>query len=178
MKTKDLALSGIFLALLIICSWIIIPIGPVPVSLSVLAIFLLGAMLSPFNAIAVCCIYLLLGIMGIPVFSGFGAGIAKILGPTGGYLISYPFMAAAVAFAVKFGKKYNFYVLGMSIALLICYTFGAAYLAISLNITLKGAIISGVVPFILIDIPKIVIASALAYRLNIILSKQAARGNI
>ncbi len=178
MKVKDLVISGVFLAILIICSWIIIPVGIIPVSMSIFAVFLIGAVLSPFNAMLVCAIYIVLGALGLPVFSGFGAGIAKIIGPTGGYIISYPFMAAIVAFSVKYGKMIQYYALGMSCALMLCYFFGAAYMVISLKITIQGALLSGVVPFILPDVAKIALASTIAYRFNAIQAKQKTRGTV
>lgn len=176
MKTRDVALSGIFLGLLIVCSLISIPIGPVPITLSLFAVFLIGALLSPLNAVSVCALYIAIGLIGLPVFSGFGAGISKIIGPTGGYIISYPFMAAAISLFVKYGKASIFYPIGMSAALIICYALGASYMMISLNITLKGALFCGVVPFIISDGAKIALASFLACRLNQVRERQRTKG--
>ncbi len=175
MKTRDIALSGIFIALLIVCSWLTIPVGAVPITLSLFAVFLIGAMLTPANAVLICFIYLLLGLAGLPVFSGFGAGLYKIIGPTGGYLISYPIMAAVISFSVKYGKNPLFYPIGMAASLIICYALGVSYMLISLDITLQGALVSGVAPFILPDAAKIALASLLALKLNPIIKKSKAR---
>lgn len=172
MKAKDLALSGVFLAILIICSWIAIPVGLVPVTLSIFAVFLIGAVLSPINALIVTSVYLLLGVVGLPVFSNFTAGVAKILGPTGGYIISYPIMAVIVSVAVNYGNKLIFYIIGMLLALAICYGLGVSFMVINLNISLKEAALSGVAPFILPDIGKMALATVLGYKLNKILTRQ------
>lgn len=174
MKTKDIALSGVLLAVLIICSIITIPIGTVPISLSIFAVFVIGAILSPITAALVCLIYLILGLVGLPVFSNFEGGAAKLFGPTGGYLISYPIMAAIVSIIVKLGKKFPYYFFGMSTALFVCYISGATYMMISLKMTLKNVLSLGIIPFILPDIAKIVLAALLAYRLNTIIFKQKA----
>lgn len=176
MKARNIALSGIFLGLLIVCSWLTIPIGAVPVTLSLFAVFLIGAMLPPAGAVSVCTLYILIGLAGLPVFSGFGAGFYKLIGPTGGYLVSYPIMAAVISFSVKYGKNTFFYPAGMALSLIICYAIGVWYMVISMNITLKGALLGGVAPFVFPDVAKIALASVLAIRLNPVINKNKVRG--
>ena len=88
-KIKDLSIIALFAAIMCILGPLSIPIGPVPISLTTFAVFLsvylLGAKKSAISVI----IYLLIGLTGLPVFSGFQGGVAKLAGPTGGYIIGY-----------------------------------------------------------------------------------------
>ena len=94
-----------------------IPVSPVPISLA----YILGTKLSVVSYV----LYLLLGTVGLPVFSGFSGGVGKLLGPTGGYLIGFIFLAAISGFFVeKFPAKIYMHVVGMIIGMAICYIFG------------------------------------------------------
>ncbi len=166
MNTKNIALQGVFLALLIICSWISLPIGTIPITLSVFAVLLIGGMLSLSNAITVTLIYLLLGLLGLPVFSNFLGGAARLFGPTGGFLLSYPIMVTLVAVFVSINNRFGTYLLGMTLALVICYGFGVTFMIINLKIQLKDALLVGVVPFVVADIIKVAFAATIAYRVK------------
>ena len=83
-----------------------IPISPVPISLTNLVIFFMAYILGMKLSVASYVLYLLLGTVGLPVFSGFTGGVGKLLGPTGGYLIGFIFLAAIAGFFVeKFPAK-------------------------------------------------------------------------
>ena len=98
-KTRLLAIGGLFAALLAVFSQISIPLpfSPVPLSLGVLAVFLIGGLLPPRLVLGSVLAYLAMGVVGIPVFAGFLAGPGRLLGPTGGYLVAYPLMALLVS---------------------------------------------------------------------------------
>ena len=107
-----------------------IPISPVPISLTNLVIFFMAYILGMKFSVASYVLYLLLGTVGLPVFSGFSGGVGKLLGPTGGYLIGFIFLAAIAGFFVeKFPAKIYMHVVGMIIGMAICYIFGTAWLA-------------------------------------------------
>ena len=91
-----------------------IPVSPVPISLTNLVIFFMAYILGTKLSVASYVLYLLLGTVGLPVFSGFSGGVGKLLGPTGGYLIGFIFLAAIVGFFVeKFPTKIYMHVIGM-----------------------------------------------------------------
>jgi len=105
-------------------------------------------------------LYLLIGFAGVPVFSSFTAGPAKLLGPTGGYLIGFIFMAMVSGYFIeKFIGKIYMYIIGMTIGALICYTFGTTWLSIQSNMRFGAALMAGVIPYLPADAAKILIAT-------------------
>ena len=88
-KTKTMALTAMMTAVLAILSPISIPTTPVPITLGLFAVFLTSATLTPLLASSSVCIYILLGMVGLPVFSNYMGGPQVIVGPTGGYIIGY-----------------------------------------------------------------------------------------
>jgi biotin transport system substrate-specific component len=175
MKTKQLTFIGVFAAVTAVCSQISFPLPftTVPFSLSIFAVFLCGAVLSPLEAFAAQGVYLLVGAVGLPVYAQFTGGAGILFGMTGGYLIAYLFMAPIIAFAAKMFKKHLFPALiaGMTLALLLCYLFGTVWFMIVTQSTWIAAFTSCVVPFILPDCIKIITASALALALRKALMK-------
>lgn len=121
--------AALFAAMLCVLSPLTIPAGAVPFSLSLAAVYLCGAFQTPLYAVASTVCYLILGACGLPVFSNFSGGIGKLIGPTGGYLFSYPLTALAVALSVKLFKKRSVLSLsvGMTVGCLLSYTCGTLY---------------------------------------------------
>ena len=89
MKTKDLTLTAAAAALICIAGPLSVFIGPVPLSLATFAVYMAGAVLGARRGAAATALYLLIGIIGIPVFSGFSGGFQKLAGVPGGYLAGY-----------------------------------------------------------------------------------------
>ena len=181
MKTKSLVFTAMMTAVTVVCSLIVIPLpfSPVPFTLSLLAVFLSGALLDKKHAVMVQVIYILLGVVGLPVFSGFRGGLGAVVGPTGGYLAAYPLMAFVTAWATeKIGRQkwYAFYP-GMALGLGLCYALGTAWLAVSANMSFGAALMAGVVPFAVLDVIKIVIAASLAPAVDRALGKLGVRQN-
>ncbi|MBP5530322.1 MAG: biotin transporter BioY [Lachnospiraceae bacterium] len=138
-----------------------IPISPVPVSLGILGIFFAVYVNGWLWGTVSCLLYLLLGFVGVPVFTGFSAGVAKLLGPTGGYMIGYIFLSLIAGFFItKFEKKIPLHILGMVLGTACCYALGTAWLAISLKMSFTAALMVGVVPFIPADAVKMAVAVA------------------
>jgi len=166
LKAKDMTLCAFFAAITAICSLISVPIGisAVPFSLGIIGVMLSGSLLKPLPALISQLIYLLLGIIGLPVFSQFQAGFSVIAGHTGGYLAAYPVMALVIALLLKSKKsrKYITVFFPMLVSLIICYLIGCVWLAFSTGITFQAALISGAVPFIIPDIIKTVLAALLS----------------
>lgn len=140
-----------------------IPLQPVPVTLQTLGVLLVGAALGWKRGFAALTLYLVLGAVGLPVFAGGSGGITKIVGPTGGYLLSYPFAAAAVGYLVqRFGFDRNVLTAAtaMLIASVIIYAFGLPWLGAVLGLEGGALLAAGLTPFILGDLLKIGIAAA------------------
>lgn len=136
-----------------------IPVSPVPISLTnlviLISVYILGWKDSTISFLA----YLLLGAVGLPVFSGFSGGLGKLAGPTGGYLIGFIFMAIiAGLFVEHFPENRVLIVIGMVLATAITYTFGTAWLAFQLDQSFAAALSIGVIPYLPGDIIKIIIA--------------------
>jgi biotin transport system substrate-specific component len=127
-----------------------------------LVVVLAGLMLGPVDAAAAMVVYLVAGIAGLPVFAPIGLpGIARLLGPTGGYLLAYP-VAAAVAGRLGAGNaSYVVRALAAAAGILVLYLGGLAQLAVISGSLAKAALL-GVVPFVAVDAVKALVAAALA----------------
>ena len=90
---KDMTITALMTALICVLGPFSLPIGPVPIALTNFVIFITLYVIGMKRGLIAVALYLLIGLIGLPVFSGFGAGIGKLVGPTGGYLIGYLPMA-------------------------------------------------------------------------------------
>lgn len=170
-STGNMILSAMFTAITCVLSQIVIPIHPVPFSLSLLAIYLTGAFLKPKYALLSAFTYILLGIFGLPVFAGFKGGSHVLIGMTGGFLMAYPLMALITSITYKYTYKLTFkskhmksvahMVLpasGMIAALFVCYITGTLWFCYVAGAKVSYALSVCVLPFIPFDIIKILMA--------------------
>lgn len=158
---RELVITGLMTALLCIISPLSIPLGfsPVPITFSTFAIYLSLIILGKRKGIVSCLIYLLLGMIGLPVFSGFVGGFHRLFGPTGGYLVGYLFLAIISGFFLeKFWCNRYLCFLGMLLGTLFCYLFGTIWLCLQLNVGFVEGLFIGVIPYIPADLVKIVLA--------------------
>ena len=160
-RTADIVRCALFAALLCILSPVAIPIGAVPVTLSTFAVMLAALMLDWKHAIAAVGTYVLIGLIGLPVFSAGQGGTAVLFGPTGGYIWSYIPMAALIS---KFGKGKTHWraVLAAIGGLTVCYLCGSAQYAWVSGSGFISALGVCVLPFVLFDAVKLAGAVALA----------------
>ena len=154
MNVRQIARAGVFVALLTVASWVSIPLGPVPFTLQTMALALLPAVLDGATACAA---------VGLPVFAGFGSGIASIVGPTGGFLWGFLLgtaVAGALAKALA-GKVSRF--AGVLIAdvamLLVAYACGTVQLMIVAQLDVAPALTLAVIPFIVPDAIKLAVGA-------------------
>jgi len=170
-KTKALVYCGVFVALIAICSWISIPMT-IPFTLQTFAICLTAALLGTKLGTITVIVYILLGLVGVPVFSGFKGGAAALMGPTGGYIIGFAFTAIIVGLiTAKFGKKVPVLTIAMVIGVLVCYIFGTlwfvfVYTKTKEPVTIMTALSWCVIPYLIPDACKIALAVFLTKRLN------------
>ena len=159
MKKKSsvkIVLCGVFAAFTAICAMISIPFGPVPMNLAHVAIFVSAWIMGPVWAACGQIIYILLGIVGLPVFSNFSAGVGHILGPTGGYILAYPLVAyvAGMVFNNKKIKGSKAIVLGLLLGWLVEYVVGTMYYSAVTSVSIWAAVTVCVLPFVVGDICK------------------------
>ena len=161
-KIKNLALIAVMTAIMCILGPLSVPIGPVPLSLTTFAVFLSVFILGWKRGTLSVCVYLLLGLAGLPVFSGFQGGIAKLAGPTGGYLIGFIPVAILAGIIIESCKRRLIIsIIGMAGLSWLLYTIGTTWLAFSMHISWGQALAAGVLPFIVGDIIKIICAALL-----------------
>lgn len=168
-KTAELTKTALMVAMNCVSAYIIIPLpfSLSPLALQTLIVNLTGFVLSTKQAFMTTLVYLLVGLAGVPVFTGGTAGPGKLFGPTGGYIIGFLF--AAVAISILRGSKYNFkrYALvSIIVGIPIIYALGAAQLMLLTGMDLEKAFLTGVLPFIPLDIVKCVAAAFLAGPIN------------
>lgn len=138
----------------------VLPFSPVPLSLCTLGIYFAAIILGPKYSTVSVLLYLLLGMIGLPVFTGFIGGPAKLFGPTGGYLFGYIFIAFICGLFTKhFRGKPVLSFLGMCLGTAICYLLGTIWLMHQLNISYREALLIGVLPYLVLDIIKILLAA-------------------
>ena len=139
-----------------------VPIGPVPVSLTNLVIYFTVYLIGMKGATISYLIYMLLGIVGLPVFSGYQGGLAKVAGPTGGYLVGFILMALICGFVMeKSNVNIPITVVGMIVGTLVAYAFGTVWFVQLMDVTYSYALTVCVFPFIPVDLAKIGIATVL-----------------
>ena len=138
-----------------------IPISPVPITLTNFAIYLTACLLGWKLGTISYLIYLVIGMIGLPVFSGFTSGFGKLLGPTGGYLIGFIFTAAISGYAFERFQNRGIQAAGMVLGGLVVYLFGTAWLCFEAHMTFIQGLWAGVIPYIPGDLAKIVLAMIL-----------------
>jgi len=177
-KTYFMATCAIMTALLCIAAPNSVPIGPIPVTLTNLilyfAIFILGTKGTTVSYI----VYLLLGIVGLPVFSGYAGGIGKVAGPTGGYLVGFiPMIIISGIFFAASKKKGKatcvaITMAGMIIGTAVAYILGTIWFVIQMDCDYAYAFSVCVLPFIPFDLGKMVVANILGHAVRKPLIKQ------
>ena len=155
----NMTACALMAALMCVLCPVSIPIGPIPISLSILVILITVVILGTWRALVSYTVYLLLGAVGMPVFSGFQGGLAKLAGPTGGYLVGFFFVIAIGGLFMELSHR-NVWItmLGMAVGVAADYVLGTAWFAFQTESTLSHALEVCVYPFIPFDLAKIVIA--------------------
>lgn len=164
---REMVFTAICAALICILAPISVPVGAIPVSLGTFAIYFSAALLGGKRGTVAVIVYIMLGMVGLPVFTGMRGGIAVLFGATGGYIIGYIPLAflTGVFSDMKLNKrsKFNWAMpLGMVLGTAALYTFGTAWFMIMSGSTLKAALLACVVPFLAFDAGKIIFAAMLA----------------
>lgn len=171
-KLIDLIYTGMSAAIIAVCSWISIPVGSIPITLQTMAVCIVAGLFGWKRGTLSVVVYILLGAIGVPVFSGFKAGIGVLGGPTGGYIVGFLFTALIVGIVsdrVK-GKLWSV-ILAMVVGILVCYAFGTGWFYIAFvnsdsPKTVLDVLTLCVFPYLIPDAVKIAVASVLVNRLK------------
>ena len=169
-STLDLAYMSLAAALIAVCAWISIPTA-VPFTMQTFAMFFALSLLGGRRGTLAILLYILLGCAGLPVFSGFKAGIGVLLGNTGGYIAGFVLAGLIYWLLVgRLGKKMWAELLAMALGLIACYALGTAWFMIvyarANGAVSLGAVLSWcVLPFILPDLIKMALAVIVARRI-------------
>ncbi len=158
-KTQNITLIALMSAILCMIGPIMIPVGMVPISLTNMVIYLTVLLLDKKKATISVAIYLLIGFVGLPVFAGFTGGVGKLLGPTGGYLIGYLVLSLVAGTILEKVEKVK--ILALSIGTISLYLIGTMWLMFQSKLSFMSALTVGVLPFVMFDVIKIVVAVVL-----------------
>ena len=163
LTTRELATAALFTAILAVAAYIAIPVGSVPFTLQVCVVLLAGMALGPRLGVLSVIAYLVLGLFA-PVYAGGTSGLGALLGPTGGYLFGFVGAALVAGLIVGARERTMPRLLAAGLAGLVpIYAVGAAWLALQLNLTPGAAALTGIVPFVWLDVLK-ALAAALTAR--------------
>lgn len=163
-RTRSIAYVGLTIAVLAVSAWVTVPLGPVPFTLQTFAIVFALLALSPKESIAAIAGYLVLGAIGLPVFSGMRGGIGMLAGPTGGFLWGFLAGVALAALLLAAVRRRGFAIefAAGAVAVVVCYACGwAQYMAV-MGVGPVEALLVTVAPFVVIDAIKVAAAVAVA----------------
>ena len=171
MKIRNMSRCAMLTVLLAVCAWISIPLGDRTVSMQTLGLFMALALLGGKLGTVTVGVYLLLGAAGVPVFAGFRGGIDVLLGPTGGYL--WGFFAAGVLYWILERRLPDW--VNMGLGLLICYGCGTVWYYFAYGSgALWPVVMTCVVPYLLPDLIKILLAVVLSRRLKKLVDQKSS----
>ena len=171
LSVRDMAYIALFAVMMAVCSWISIPYV-VPFTLQTFAVFLAVGVLGGRRGTVAVLVYLLMGAVGLPVFTGFSGGIGHLLGSTGGYIVGFVF-TALVMWGMEGipGNRTVVLTISMVLGLLVCYAFGTAWFLLVYARTtgpvgVWTAVGWCVAPYVVPDLVKLALALVLRRRLR------------
>lgn len=172
-KTLNIVYCGIFATITAILSQITIPMpGGVPFTLQTFAVYLAGIILGSKRGVVSILVYVLIGTIGLPVFSGFSGGIGTIVGATGGFILSFPIMSFIIGLVCKKTDNKILIFLGIMLASIPNYLMGMLQFSLVTGSTFYNSFLVSVLPFILVDIIKIVLATIIG---SMVMSNKSIR---
>ena len=171
LSVRDMAYIALFAVMMAVCSWISIPYV-VPFTLQTFAVFLAVEVLGGRRGTVAVLVYLLMGAVGLPVFTGFSGGIGHLLGSTGGYIVGFVFTALVMWGMERIpGNRTVVLTISMVLGLLVCYAFGTAwflmvYARTTGPVGVWTAVGWCVAPYVVPDLVKLALALVLRRRLR------------
>ena len=170
MKVKNMALCGLFTAVLTVCAWLSVPVGDQVVTLQTFGIFLTLTLLGGKRGTVTVLVYLLLGAVGAPVFSGFRGGLGALLSTTGGYIFGFMLTSLVYWLLTSLNSAPVMRLFAMVIGLFLCYLCGSVwYMTHYLSqgaVTFSLVFLKCVLPYLIPDAIKLAAAWVLTSRLK------------
>lgn len=169
LNVKEMTKLSLCTALLCISSYILIPLPFTPIMITgqTIAVNMIALILNPVHSIICIVVFILLGVSGLPIFAGGNSGVGALFGPTGGFIAGFLFSAITISYFK--GTKislYRYLLVTIFMGMPITYLLGVIHMSYILNITYTKALQLGVIPFLVGDLTKAVLASVIAVRLN------------
>jgi biotin transport system substrate-specific component len=172
-KLRWMVLASLMAALTAAGAYILVPIGPVPIVLSTLFVLLSGLLLGSRWGLVSMALYLLVGAIGMPVFSGGRGGLAHFLGPTGGYLFGYVFASWVTGLIAERSRGILiFEILSVLTGSLAIYSLGLPWLKMVTQMSWTKTFMVGMIPFLIGDGVKASVAIILARAVRPVLNRQ------
>ncbi|MDE5557294.1 MAG: biotin transporter BioY [Ruminococcus sp.] len=166
LSTREMVLIAMFSAVMAVCSWISVP-TTIPFTFQTFGVFCTMNILGGKKGFFSILVYILLGAVGMPVFSGFSAGISALTSYTGGYIWGFLFLALVYWFAEKFvGKKIIVQVISLIIGMAVCYICGTIWFMYVTKSTFLYGLSACVAPYVLFDALKMVCAIGISVRVK------------
>lgn len=172
-RTESIAFCGLAIALLAVSAWITIPLGPVPFTLQTMMLAFVVLLFPTREALVSVFGYLLLGAVGVPVFSGMHGGLASLMGPTGGFIVGFGLGTCAALIVLKVWPRSENRVAALVrefsaalVLLFVSYACGWAQLMAVAGLDPMAAFLAGIAPFIVLDLIKTVVGVTLAHSLR------------
>ena len=161
-KTQNIVICGLFAAITAVLAQISIPLPftTVPLTMQIFAVALTGLLLGSKRGFVAILIYVLLGAIGLPVFAQMSGGLGVLLGPTGGFLLGCPFMAFVIGYISERTSSKLYILLSMVLGLVVVYITGTIMYSVVTNSTIKDSIMYCVVPFVVVDLIKLFLATS------------------
>lgn len=175
--TREAVLIALFAGLIVICSWISIP-TTIPFTMQTFAVYLAMSFLGGRSGTVAVCVYLMLGLIGMPVYAGFASGIGTLLGPNGGYMLGWVLSGLVMRGMERLPARGRWFeAASLLLGLLVCYAAGTAWFMVVYGgaIGLGTALMGCVVPFLLPDVVKLWLAMWFSGRLKRVLQPVARR---
>ena len=162
LSTHDVTFAAAGVALMAVASWVTVPVGVVPFTLQTMAVTFVALALRPKAAIASMLAYVLIGAVGVPVFSGMSGGVGVLFGPTGGFIIGFVVATAAAETILAHRRTRAAKAFVCVLLVVIMYAFGWAWLMASTGMGPAAAFAAACAPFILPDVVKVAVGAGLA----------------
>lgn len=168
MKLRDMMFVALLAAVICVCAPLSLPVGPVSMTLATFAVYVAAGVCNYKIGTLATLLYIVLGAVGLPVFSGFSGGFGHLVGPTGGYLLGYVLCALLIGLMLDKIKWTPRFLIPLSLlcGTVLCYTFGTLWFMYTMHMGLVASLLVCVVPFLLTDAIKIIVASLLIARLR------------
>ena len=151
MKSKlyPMTVTAIMASIMAVTAPFALFLGPIPISLCTLLIYVSAYLLGRKKSVMAALLYVLMGMVGLPVFSGFSGGAGKLFGPTGGYILGYLVVAMCTGWAVeRFPLRQGMHLLGMTVGTAILYLLGTAWYCLQTGQRISAAVGLCVLPFL------------------------------